>query len=59
MARGGKRKNAGRPVIHAGRVQAIHVTLPTSTIATLRRLGHGSISLGIQILVDEGLSLTE
>ena len=59
MSRGGKRKNAGRPSLHAGRVQAIHVTLPTSTIATLRRLGHGSVSQGIQALVDRGLSVTE
>ena len=52
--RGGKRKYAGRPAIHEGRTQAIHVTLPTSTIATLRRLGQGSVSRGIQVLVDKG-----
>lgn len=59
MARGGKRKNAGRPALMVGRTQDYAVRLPVSTANYLRKLGNGSLSIGIQKIVDKLLGGTE
>jgi hypothetical protein len=49
---GGARTGAGRPWLGTEPTQAIHLSLPPSTLATLSQLGHGNISAGIRVLVD-------
>jgi len=50
--RGGARKGAGRKSRYGVPMKPVTVTLPPQHIATLKRLGDGNLSAGIQLLVE-------